>query len=221
MSKQLKLYYYPGACSLASHIALEESGLPYEHQYINVTDGSNYAEDYLAVNPYGKVPALVIDGKTLTENQAILSWLADQLPDKHFLPAPGDLLRYRAHELMSFFGNSFHIGIRSIFRSQAFAGDNKGALAAVSEQGLKNLAKCVNFLETQLEGKPWSLGDSFSFVDAYLLIMYLWSNDKRIQRIPDRPNMAAIAKNVWQRPAVKKIIARESEFRPYVIPEGW
>lgn len=221
MSQQLKLYYFPRACSLASHIALEESGLPYEHEYINVMDGSNYSADYLAVNPYGKVPALVIDNETLTENQAILCWLADQMPEKHFLPAPGDLLRYRAHELMSFFASSFHISIRAIFRSQALAGEDSDAIAAVSEQGHKNLAKCVDYLESKLEGKQFSLGDNFSFVDAYLFIMYLWSNDERIQRIPERPNMAAIAKNVWQRPAVKKIVARESESRPYTLPEGW
>src|SRR6185436_20751879 len=82
----LKLYYAPGACSFASHIALEESGLPYETQKLNLQEGDQRKPEYLKLNPNGRVPTLVVDGKPLTENVAILTFLGGGFPDKGLWP---------------------------------------------------------------------------------------------------------------------------------------
>jgi len=218
----LIFYYYPRACSLAVHIILEESGFNYERRLIDLPGKQNKSTEYLTTNPKGTVPALVIDGETLTETQAILTFLGDRVGDKSdagkLLPEAGDFLRYRAHEWMNFLSSSVHTYIRSIFRSTAYAGEDEAAIRAVNAQGVLNLANATERVEGLLAGKTWALGDNFSVVDAYLFVMYLWTTDDRISSVPDRPNWEAVAKRVWQRPAVQHIVSIEREDRDIVIP---
>ncbi|MBC8271110.1 MAG: glutathione S-transferase N-terminal domain-containing protein, partial [Gammaproteobacteria bacterium] len=130
-NQQLIFYYYPRACSLAVHIVLEESGLVYERRMVDLPTKQNSAIEYLAINPKGTVPALVVDGETLTETQAILTFLGDIIGDGKFLPPTGDFRRYRAHEWMNFLSSSVHAYIRSIFRAACEAGERQVAHAAV------------------------------------------------------------------------------------------
>ncbi len=217
-NQQLIFYYYPRACSLAVHIVLEESGLVYERRMVDLPTKQNNATEYLAINPKGTVPALVVDGQTLTETQAILTFLGDTTGDGKFLPPAGDFRRYRAHEWMNFLSSSVHTYIRSVFRSSAYAGESRMANDAVNAQGVINLAGAVGRVEDLLADKVWSLGSEFSVVDAYLFVMYLWTTDTRISSVPERPNWTRVAKKVWQRPATQRVIAIERKHRNIVVP---
>ena len=138
---KLELYYHPRACSLAPHIILEELGLPYSRHLVDLRKKQNRESEYLALNPTGAVPALVVDGETLTETQAILTYLGDLRPEPELLPRPGDFLRYRAHEWMNFLSSSVHVYVRSMFRPSAYAGADDAVESAVKAQGVRNLAK--------------------------------------------------------------------------------
>lgn len=225
MDPGLTFFYFPRACSLAVHIALEEVGLGYERRLVDLRSGRNRAADYLALNPKGAVPALAIataaGSEVLTETQAILTYLGDLRPDRRLLPPAGDFARYRAHEWMNFLSSSVHVYIRSIFRCAAYAGDDADVQQAVNRQGVRNLAAAVAVVESKLGDRPWALGERFSVVDAYLFVMYLWTTDERIASVPPRPNWDRVASHVWQRPAVRGVVAVEQRDRAYPIPAHW
>lgn len=214
----LVLYYFPRACSLAAHIALEESGLDYQRRMVHLPSQQNRTPAYLTTNPNGAVPTLTIGEQTLTETQAILTYVGDQVAADKLLPPAGDLRRYRAHEWMNFLSSSIHTYVRSIFRSAVYAGDDEEVSIAVNTQGVKNLAKATEIVEKRLDSQTWALGDAFSVADAYLFVMYLWTTDERIASVPERPNWEALAKRVWLRPAVQRIVAIERQDRNYAIP---
>jgi len=215
----LILYYFPRACSLAVHIALEEAGYAYDRQLVDLRTQANKEPDYLALNPTGAVPALLIDDWLLTETQAILSYIGDTSPKGPLLPPTGLQDRYRAHQWMNFLSSSLHTYIRSIFRPSAYAPiEDEAAQGAVRRQAHENLAKAVEIVEARLTGSAYALGDDFSVVDGYLFLMYLWSDDDRIDQVPDRPKWAALAERIWQRPAVKTVVAVEQQDRDFVIP---
>ena len=216
-----RLYYHPRACSLAPHIVLEELGVPYERQLVDLRTKQNRDSEYLALNPTGAIPALVIDGEILTETQAILTYLGDLNPELNLLPRPGDLLRYRAHEWMNFLSSSVHVYVRSLFRAAAYAGDDEAVQEGVRKQGVINLAKATAIVEQRLEGRSFTLGDHFSVADTYLFVLYLWTTDERIPSVPDRPNWDRVAERVWQRPTVRKVIEIENRDRDYGVPDHW
>lgn len=215
----LSLYYSPKACSLASHIALEESGLPYTAVAINIRTQANRSPAFLAKNPSGTVPALEIDGAILTESQAILTYVADLVPERGLLPRPGTLARARAHEWMNLISSSLHVSFRAIFRPQAYAGSSEAGSRAVHEQGLAKLADTIGIVESRLSTSAYAMGDCFSVVDAYLFVFYLWSFDERLSRpAPPRPRYKALAERVWQRESARTVVARERLVRPYDLP---
>jgi len=217
-NEDLTFFYFPRACSLAVHIALEESGLNYQRRLVDLRTLENQKEDYLALNPTGAIPALSIGEQTLTETHAILSFIADNSLNDKLLPACGSFERYKAHEFMNFLSSSVHTYIRSIFRSTVYAGEDPQTIEAVNAQGVRNLAKAINTIEQRLGNTTWALGETFSVVDCYLFIMYLWTTDERISSVPERPKWKALASNVWQRPCVQKIVAIEQHDRDYPIP---
>lgn len=217
---RLELYYSPKACSLASHIALEESGLAFVATAINIRTGDNRTAHYLQINPAGSVPSLAIGNQVLTESQAIMTYVADLVPERALLPRPGTLARARAHEWMNLASSSLHVAFRSIFRPQSYGGDTPAAQQAVRAQGHDNLERVLATIETRLGDQPYALGDAFSVVDAYLFVFYLWTFDERLERpMPSRPRYQALARHVWQRPAVRTVVARERAVRAFELPQ--
>ena len=218
----LTLYYSPKACSLASHIALEESGLPYVATAVNIRTQANRSPEYLQLNPSGTVPALGIDAQVLTESQAILTYIADLVPERELLPRTGTLARARAHQWMNLISSSMHVAYRGIFRPQTYGGETAEGIAAVSAQSHQNLVKVLHTVEERLGDQPYALGQHFSVADAYLFVFYLWSHDERIEQpLPARPRYQALAQRVWQRESVRKVVAREREVRAYALPPGF
>jgi glutathione S-transferase len=216
---KLTLYFSPKACSLASHIALEESGLSYSAVCVDIRARENTSADYLRINPSGTVPALQIGETVVTESQAILTYIADLVPERGLLPRSGTLLRAQAHEWMNWISSTVHVTYRSIFKPQVYAGHDPHAIASVKELAGEKLGRTLTELEARLADRSYALGSTFSVIDAYLLVFYIWSFDERIQvPLPARPRYAALAARLWTRASVRTVVARERAVRAYALP---
>ena len=165
----MKLYYAPGACSMSPHIVLCESGLPFELVPANLkthqlADGS----DYYAVSPKGYVPLLELDnGERLSEGPAIVQYIADQVPAKQLAPANGTMARYHLQEWLNFLSSEVHKGFSVLF-NPAMPEEAK-ALART------RLMLRFTWVNGQLEGKQYLMGDTFSVADAYLFTVSTWA----------------------------------------------
>jgi glutathione S-transferase len=166
----MKLYYSPGACSLASHIALYETGLPFEIDKFNVsTKTTASGEDFLKINPKGYVPTIKLnDGNILTEGAAILQYIADQNPDSGLAPKAGTIERYRLQEWLTYIGTEIHKSFSPLF--------NKDAAVEVKSYARDLLAKRLGYVESQLATNPYLMGNSFTVADAYMFVVLNWSN---------------------------------------------
>ena len=198
----MKLYYSPGACSLSPHIALKESGLAFEaiaaptktHQ---LPDGT----DYYTINPLGYVPLLVLDdGTQLREGQVIVQYVADQVPAKQLAPANGTFARYKLQEWLSFIGTELHKGFSPLFN------------AAMPEEA-KTLAKTrlisrLTWVDGELAGKSYLMGDTFTVADGYLFVVAGWSKHVGVD-ISGLANLGAFMARVGERPAVQEALRAE------------
>jgi len=166
----MKLYYAPGACSLASHIALHETGLPFAIEKVDfATKKTAGGDDFMQINPKGYVPAIKLDdGSLLTEGGAILQYIADQKPDSGLAPKAGTMERYRLQEWLTFIGTEIHKTFSPLF--------NKAAAEEVKTNARNLLTKRLGYVETQLANKPYLMGEKFSVADAYLFVVVNWSN---------------------------------------------
>lgn len=196
----MKLYYSPGACSLASHISLRETGLPFDiDQFIASTGKTASGEDFKQVNPKGYVPTIRMDdGSILTEGAAILQYIADQNPASSLAPKAGTMERYRLQEWLTFIGTEIHKTFSPLF--------SKTVSPEARDRAHDLLTRRLGYVETQLANRPYLMGDSFTVADAYLFVVVRWSNRvgfdlakfPRIQeylaRISARPSVQAAMK---------------------------
>jgi glutathione S-transferase len=205
----MRFYASPGASSLASHIALEESGLPYALVTVNARTGETQSETYARINPFRRVPALEIEDGVLTENIAILSYLAGRAPEARLLPAPGSLAHARAQEWLSLCASTLHVAYRPIFRNVRFA-ETAEARAEVMRLGLDTLVETLQLVDERLAGRRYALGDDYSLCDSYLLVFYSWTRrDPVASRCPPLLNWDAHARRVCERPAVRRAFEQE------------
>ncbi|WP_430396607.1 glutathione S-transferase family protein [Ferrovibrio sp.] len=204
----LTFYFAPGACSLASHIALEEAGAPFEPKPISLRKGQQMTPEYLALNPKGKVPMLVVDGLPLTENPAIITYLASLYPDAQLLPAGNSVQALQGLSLISFCAAGIHPVLSRFFGPQRFC-DLPDATPNVIALATAANAKNFAIIDKMLEGKEYMLG-SFSAVDGYLLVFWRWCQHLKIDTTAFK-NYAALAERVSARPAVQRALAREAE----------
>jgi glutathione S-transferase len=209
----LTLYFSPGACSMASHIVLQETGAPYEEKPTLLGKGENRTEQYLKINPRGKVPALEVDGQVLTENTAILTYLAKRFSEKNLLPKD-PLEEARCISMMAWFSNTVHPPYRQIMRPERFA-QAEAAHAAVKETGKKTFFESCKEIDSMLQGKQWIMGDQYTVADPYALVFYGWGVRAEL------PMQELAAYTAWKdrmlaRPAVRKIL--ESEGNVLVKP---
>lgn len=198
----MKLYYSPGACSLSPHIALHEAGLRFEAipaptKTHKLPDGS----DYHLVNPLGYVPYLVLDsGEALREGPAIVQYIADQVPEKHLAPANGSMARYQLQSWLNFIGTELHKGFSPLFNP---------AMPADAKQVFKDrLLSRLTWLDGELDGKPYLMGDTFTVADGYLFTVTNWP--ARIgMDITGLANLTAFRARVAARPAVQAAMKAE------------
>lgn len=205
-------YYFPGSCSLASHIALEEAGLDYTPVRIDLYKGEQHAPGYRAISPFGRVPALETEYGLLTENLAILNHVADRAPDLGLLPAWGTIERSRALEWLSFLASSVHPTFRTVTRPERFvSGPKSPAIDEVRARGITALTEILQLIEARLDGRDYALGDAFSLCDAYLLVFASWARADAIRRVlPALPGLEALAERVEKRASVRRVRQREA-----------
>jgi glutathione S-transferase len=207
---ELTLFSSPRACSLACHIALEESGLPFTVNVTRIREGKHQTAEYLRVNPWGKIPALKIDDEVLTESHAILSYIGDNAPtEMNLIPQNDPLQRARAHEWMNFLSSTVHIAFRPLFKPQYLIGD-LALYPMLHEVGIPNLRRTLLEVDHRLKGKTWALGDNYSDCDPYLLVFYIWSQREDIVgHVADMPNWGALAERIYAREATWACLNRE------------
>lgn len=204
---KLNLYFSPRACSLACHIALEESGLDYISTSTKIRMDEHKTVSYQAINPWGKIPILSFNGEVLTETHAILSYIAD-LSSINLIPQ-NLLARARAHEWLNFLSSTVHIAFRPLFRPNLLL-DREELHPELRKKGIPNLKKTLLEIERRLTGKKWALGDTYSICDPYLLVFHIWSQrDDIIEYVADMPNWMAHRKRIEAREATKKVYLKE------------
>lgn len=200
----MKLYYFSGACSLSPHIALRESGLAFEPVRVDakartLPDGS----DFYAIQPLGYVPLLELDdGTRMAEGPAIVQYIADRVPEKKLAPANGSMERYRLQAWLGFIGTELHKGIVPLFNPD---------MAEETKAGMrKKLETPLKWLDGQLEGKRFLMGDTFTVADGYLFTVTM---PHRMQRsgmdLSPYKNLAAFRERVGARPAVQEAMKAE------------
>jgi glutathione S-transferase len=198
----MKLYYSPGACSLSPHIALREAGLAFEPVLAStkshkLQDGT----DYYGINPLGYVPLLELDdGTRLREGPAIVQYVADQAPQKNLAPANGTLPRYRLQEWLTFIGTEIHKTFSPLFNP---------ALADDAKQVFRDkLVQRFTWVNGELAGKDYLMGDHFTVADGYLYVVTRWTEPMKID-ISGLTNLTAHHKRVTARPAVQEALKAE------------
>jgi glutathione S-transferase len=202
----MKLYYAPGACSLASHIALEEAGLDYTTQKLNLMEGDQRKPEYLALNPRGRVPTLVADGNVLTENVGILTYIAGGYPQAKQWPED-TWHQALAVSTMAWLSNTVHTTYAHTFRPQRYA-DDPAAQEAVKAKAKTSYLDYLKEIDGLLKGRKWAIGNHYTVVDGYLLVFYRWGNRSQMP-VHEMKNYSALVDRVLARPTVKKVMADE------------
>jgi len=196
----MELFFSPLSCSLASRITMYEAGLPATFTRVDgktkiTADGRNYLE----INPRGQVPALKIgDGEVLTENVSVLEYLADQAPKSGL--APLGIERTRMRKWLAFINSEIHVGAFSAIFSST-------APAEAKAYGVERAKKALMHVDKALEGRQW-LTSSFSIADVYLAVVSNWLQATPI-KLAEFPNVEALQKRVFSRPAAGKAVAEE------------
>ncbi|HEX5337055.1 MAG TPA: glutathione transferase GstA [Gallionella sp.] len=198
----MKLYYAPGACSLASHIALQETGLPFEIEKVDfATKTTASGEDFNRINPKSYVPTIRLDnGSILTEGGAILQYIADQQPDSGLAPQAGTMERYRLQEWLTFIGTELHKTFGPLF--------NKAIPEEVKTNALNLLGRRLGYVESQLANHTYLMGDTFTVADAYLFTVVSWSKYTGVDLAPF-PKLGEYMLRVAARPKVREAMNAE------------
>lgn len=198
----MKLYFVPGACSMAPHITAREAGLALDLEKVDLEKRQTASgEDFWKISPKGYVPVVKLDnGQTLTEGPAILQYIADQKPESGLAPANGTLERYRLIEWLNFISTEIHKAFTPFF--------NPKLTPEWRENQLELLGRRFDFVVKKLDGKPYLMGDKFTVADAYLFTNLGWMNFLKLD-MEKWPSLKEYMARVAARPAVKETMRAE------------
>ena len=198
----MKLFYKPGACSLASHITLRESGKDFTLDGVDLMKKRlENGDDFFAVNPKGQVPALLLDdGTLLTEGVAIMQYLADSVPDRQLLAPTSSLSRYKTIEWLNYIAPELHKGFTPLFRPDT-PEDFKPTVRALLE-------KKMQYVNDALQDNQWICGSRFSIADAYLFTVLRWAYAVKLN-MAGLSNIDAYMARMAERPAVAAALKAE------------
>jgi glutathione S-transferase len=199
----MQLYFSPGACSLASHIALQESGLPYEAIRVNLRDKkTSDGVDYNTINRKGYVPALKLDnGEVLTEGSALLAYIGELQPSRQLISAPGTLENYRVREWLVFISTELHKAASPLF--------NPKTPEATRAMQIEAIKRRLGYVNEALANRSYLMGDNFSVADAYLFTVLGWLGRFDID-LGDWPAVKGFFERVRARPAVQTVLKAEA-----------
>jgi glutathione S-transferase len=211
-----KLFFSPGAVSMATHFALEELGRPYQLEPVLIREGQQRSESYRRIHPLGRLPALEIaEGVVLTETPALLGYLAATAPELELLPRE-PLLRARADEWMSLLASTLHVTFLSHYRPDRYTSD-AGAAATLKVDGKQRFFDLLRYVEAKLPEQGFVLGERYSLCDAYLAVFFLWA--RRIElSVGELPRYARLTAAVLARPAVRRALEQEGFGYLYEAP---
>jgi glutathione S-transferase len=201
-TRSMKLYFSPGSCSLSPHIVLREAGANFELEQVNNQEKKTKSgKDYWTVNPKGQVPCLELDnGDKLTEGPVIVQYVADQKPAAGLAGGAGTMERYRIQEWLNFTTSELHKTFGPLFRPTT--------PDAFKEISRANLGKRFDWIDKELAGKQYLMGDKFSVADAYMFTVMRWSPRVNID-ISKWPNIKAYVDRVAARPKVQEALRAE------------
>lgn len=204
----LTLYYTPDTCALATHIALEEAGAAYQLVKIDFKKSEQQAPEFLALNPKGRVPALVTDRGVLTETPALLAFVAQSHPDAKLAPLEDPFAFAGIQAFNSYMCSTVHVAHAHGMRGYRWA-DDPEAIMEMKRKVPDSLTACYDPIEKEFLKGPWVMGDTYSIADAYLFTVAQWLEDDGVD--PQRfPRILEHRQRVAERPAVKRALAQEA-----------
>jgi glutathione S-transferase len=203
----IRLYYAPHTCSLASHIALEDAGAEYATARISFAAEEQRKPEYLAINPKGRVPALVTDKGILTETPAMLVFIAQSFPQARLAPLDDPFFFAEMQAFNSYLCSTLHVAHAHRMRGYRWA-DDPAAVEAMIRKVPDSVTSCYELIEGKMLRGPWVMGETYTICDPYLFTIAQWLEDDGVD--PSRfPKVIDHRRRMSERPAVKKAIAEE------------
>ncbi len=202
----LTFFYSPGSCALATHLALEHSGLEYTAKKLDFSKQEQRSPEFLKINPKGRVPALVTDAGVLTENPALLVYIAQLAPDAKLAPLDNPWLFAQMQSFNSYLASTVHVAHAHRYRGYRWS-DDEAAIATMVQKVPQNMRDCFSLIENDYLRGPWVLGDLYSVSDMYLFTICRWLPGDEVD-INEFPRVADHFRRIQEIPAVQKILAR-------------
>lgn len=202
------LFFSPGACSLAAHIAIIDSGLPYQLRRLNFTENEQQSAEYLKVNPKGRVPALVTDRGTLTETTAILLFLAQMAPEKTLAPLDDPFALAKLQGFNSYLSSTVHVNHAHGRRATRWA-DDPTAIEAMKRKVPDTMRAAYRLIEDDMLSGPFVMGETYSIADPYLFVMSSWLKGDGVE-MAEFPRVKAHYERMQERASVQKALADEA-----------
>jgi glutathione S-transferase len=205
----LKLFYAANTCALASHITLREAGADYETVRLDFRSNDQRKPEYLAINPKGRVPALVTDRGILTETPAILAFIAQSFPQARLVPLNDAFAFARIQAFNSYLCATVHVAHAHRLRGYRWAdADNAVAIAAMQKRVPQSVAECVDLIEREMFVGPWVMGDSYTICDPYLFTLAQWLEGDGVDPA-QFPKVQDHRQRMSARPGVQTALAEE------------
>lgn len=198
-------FYAPHTCSLASHIALEEAGLPYEAKRLNFPANEQRGAEYLAINPKGRVPALVTERGVLTETPAILVFIAQSIPAARLAPLEDAYAFAQLQAFNSYLCSTVHVAYAHFVRGYRWA-DDEASLADMKRKVPGNMADCFALIEREMLAGPWAMGGQYTVADPYLYTVARWLERAEVD-VARFPKVQDHMRRIEERPAVRRVLA--------------
>jgi glutathione S-transferase len=203
----LKLFYAPGSCALASHIALEEAGAEYTAYRMDLKAGDQRKPEYLAINPKGRVPALVTDRGILTENVAILAFIAQSFPKVGLAPLNDPFAFAQIQAFNSYLASTVHVAHAHRNRGYRWA-DNQSSFDDMRRKAPETIGACFDLIEREMFKGPWVMGEAYTICDPYLFTIAEWLEGDDVD--PTRfPKVHDHRSRMYERPAVQRALVAE------------
>lgn len=202
-----KLYYAPGTCALASHIALEEVGADYEAVRLDFKANQQNSPDYLAINPKGRVPALITDRGVLTETPAILTYIAQTFRDAKLAPSDDPFALAQLQAFTSYLCSTVHVAHAHKMRGYRWATEDS-SFADMKRMVPKSVGAGFALIERDMLKGPWVMGESYTICDPYLFTIGQWLDGDGVD-LAALPKVMAHRKRMLERPAVRKVVEEE------------
>lgn len=201
----LKLYYSPGSCALASRIALEDAGADHEIIRLNLAEGQQRSEEFLSINPKGRVPALVTDKGVLTETTAILAYIAQTFPDANLAPLDDPYEFARLQAFNAYLSSTVHVNHAHGRRGARWASE-QSSIDDMKARVPETMAAAMRIIELDYFEGPWVMGEQYTVADAYLFTIEGWLQGDSVD-IADFPALADHHQRMLDRASVQRALA--------------